>query len=495
MLKVYNSLTRRLEQFEPLHEGFVGIYVCGPTVYGHSHVGHAKSYVSFDAVVRYLRFLGYRVRYVQNITDVGHLTDDADAGEDKVDVKARQMGVAPMEVAQLYTRSYFEDMDALNVQRPDISPCASGHIPEQIALIRKLVDGGHAYEVDGAVYFDVQSFPEYGRLSGRNLDELLEGTRVEARGDKRHPADFALWKKSEPGHIMRWDSPWGVGYPGWHIECSAMSMAYLGETFDIHGGGIENIFPHHEDEIAQAEAATGQQFVRYWLHNNMVTVDGQKMGKSLGNFITLKDAFAGRPPLDTPIRPMVMRYFILTSHYRSPLDFSMGALEAAGKGLERIENAVRRVRESLRGTVEGAPSGQIQQLLDETREKFLAEMDNDFNTAGAIGEMSAFTREVNRLMDEGDAVTRDGLEAVNQLYEQLGGQVLGIVTDESGRAVESAGIESDLVDAMLEVREDLRKAGHYELADGVRRRLSKLGVQVKDSADGPTWRFKKGAPS
>ena len=293
MLKVHNSLGRKLQEFKPLREGFVGIYVCGPTVYGHCHIGHAKSYVSFDVIVRYLRYLGYHVRYVQNITDVGHLTDDADMGEDKIGVKAREMGIEPMEVAEMFTRSYFEDMDALNVQRPDISPRASGHIPEQIELVKALLDKGHAYEVEGNVYFDVPSFPEYGKLSGRSLDELAEGERVEGREDKRHPADFALWRRAEPGHLMRWNSPWGAGFPGWHLECSVMSTKYLGETADIHGGGIENSFPHHEDEIAQTEAATGKPFVRYWLHNGMVTVNGQKMGKSLGNFITLKDAFEG----------------------------------------------------------------------------------------------------------------------------------------------------------------------------------------------------------
>jgi cysteinyl-tRNA synthetase len=305
MLKVYNSLGRELQEFVPLRPGFIGVYVCGPTVYGHSHVGHAKSYVSFDVIVRYLRyrFPDCRVRYVQNITDVGHLTDDADMGEDKVGAKARELGVQPMEVAETFTRSYFEDMDALGVQRPDISPRATGHIPQQIQLVQKLIETGHAYEVNGNVYFDVPSWPDYGKLSGRALDEMIEAVRVQAREEKRNPADFALWKRAEPGHLMRWNSPWGEGFPGWHLECSVMAQTYLGETVDIHGGGIENIFPHHEDEVAQSEAATGKPFVRYWLHNNMVTVNGRKMGKSLGNFITLKDAFAGKPPLSKPIRP------------------------------------------------------------------------------------------------------------------------------------------------------------------------------------------------
>ncbi|MCX5655326.1 MAG: cysteine--tRNA ligase, partial [Planctomycetota bacterium] len=318
-LHVYNTLTRSKERFEPLDPPHVGMYVCGPTVYGDAHIGHAKSYVSFDVIVRYLRYLGYNVRYVQNITDVGHLTDDADQGEDKVERKAKAERVHPMQIAQKFTWSYFEDMARLNVLKADIQPFASGHIIEQIELVKRLIAAGHAYEAAGNVYFDVASWPKYGKLSGRSVDEMVSGTRVETAADKRAPADFALWKRAEPGHIMQWPSPWGNGYPGWHLECSAMSMKYLGESFDIHGGGMENQFPHHEDEIAQAEAATGKPFVKYWLHNNMVTVNGQKMGKSLGNFITLKDAYQKWDP-------MVLRLFILQSHYRSPLDFSDEAL-------------------------------------------------------------------------------------------------------------------------------------------------------------------------
>jgi len=489
MLKVHNSLGRKLQEFKPLREGFVGIYVCGPTVYGHCHIGHAKSYVSFDVIVRYLRYLGYHVRYVQNITDVGHLTDDADMGEDKIGVKAREMGIEPMEVAEMFTRSYFEDMDALNVQRPDISPRASGHIPEQIELVKALLDKGHAYEVEGNVYFDVPSFPEYGKLSGRSLDELAEGERVEGREDKRHPADFALWRRAEPGHLMRWNSPWGAGFPGWHLECSVMSTKYLGETADIHGGGIENSFPHHEDEIAQTEAATGKPFVRYWLHNGMVTVNGQKMGKSLGNFITLKDAFAGRPPLDRPIRPPVLRYFILSSHYRSPLDFSQEALDAAEKGLERIENTVGRVRRMLQQAPEGEPAAPVKGLVEQTKEQFLGEMDNDFNSAGALGVLSTFTREVNRLLDEGQGITQGSLEAVDALYEELGGQILGIVSDETGPRAE-AGIEDQLIQALLAVRADLREAKQFELADSIRGRLEELGIELQDGPDGTTWQYR-----
>jgi cysteinyl-tRNA synthetase len=489
MLRVYNDLGRELQDFEPLREGFIGVYVCGPTVYGHSHIGHAKSYVSFDAVVRYLRyrFPDHAVRYVQNITDVGHILEDV--GEDRVLRKARELGVQPMEVAETFTRSYFEDMDALGVLRPDISPRASGHVPEQIEMVERLIEGGHAYEADGNVYFDVQSFPEYGKLSGRNLDEMIEAVRVEAREEKRHPADFAVWKRAEPEHVMRWRSPWGEGFPGWHLECSVMAQKYLGETIDIHGGGLDNLFPHHEDEVAQAEAASGQPFVRYWMHNNMVTVGGQKMSKSLGNFITLKDAFAGEEPLERPVRPLALRYFILTSHYRSPLDFTPDALAGAEKGLERIENAVGRLRRALAGAEEeGEPSEQVAALVERTREQFVEEMDNDFNTAGAIGALSTFTREVNALLDEGGLTGAD-LAALDGLYRELGGDVLGIVTEETGQQAGS-GIGPDLIEAMLAAREELREAKQFELADRIRDRLEELGVEVQDSPEGPTWRLR-----
>src|ERR1700690_2174042 len=325
-LTIYNTLTRQKEEFKHLRDGYVGMYVCGPTVYSDSHIGHGKSNVSFDIIFRYLRYLGNKVLYVQNITDVGHLPDD---GEDRMLKQSRINKVHPMQIAETITRSYFEDMDALNVVRPDISPRASGHIIEQIEIVKKLLANGHAYEVNGSVYFDVRKFKNYGKLSRRTIDDMKEGTRVELKTEKRNPEDFALWKRAEPEHIMRWPSPWGEGFPGWHIECSAMSMKYLGETFDIHGGGLDNQFPHHECEIAQSESATGKPFVKYWIHNNLVTVGGQKMSKSLGNVMLLKDAFKKYSPL-------VVRFFILQSHYRSTLDFTNEALEGASKGLEKL---------------------------------------------------------------------------------------------------------------------------------------------------------------
>jgi len=385
-------------------------------------------------------------------------------------------------------------MDALNVVRPDISPRASGHIPEQIEMVSKLLDNGHAYEVNGSVYFDVLSFPQYGRLSGRTLDEMIQGARVEVSEEKRHPADFALWKRAEPGHLMRWNSPWGEGFPGWHLECSVMGMKYLGETFDIHGGGLENIFPHHEDEIAQSTCATGKPPVKYWLHNNMVTVDGQKMGKSLGNFITLKDAFAGNPPLTAPVRPMVIRYFVLTSHYRSPLDFSEEALGAARKGLERIEQTAAELRKrcQLAGGEAGEVEPHVAELIARARRDFLAEMDDDFNTAGALGQLSKLTREVNRLLDSGDRLGGGSLRALDAVFQELGEQILGILRDAGATGEEGSGrgIEKELVEALVHVRARLREAGQFDLADEVRSRLTQLGIVLKDGPDGTTWSYK-----
>ncbi len=493
MLKVKNSLGNSIQGFKPLREGFVGVYICGPTVYGHSHIGHAKSYVSFDVIVRYLTHLGNRVRYVQNITDVGHLTDDADEGEDKVIKKARETGLEPMEVAETYTNSYFDDMDALNVQRPDITPKASGHIPEQIDMVSKLLDNGHAYEVNGNVYYDVSSFPDYGKLSGRNIDDLVDGFRVEKRSEKKNPADFALWKRAEKGHLMKWNSPWGVGFPGWHLECSAMALKYLGPTLDIHGGGLENMFPHHDDEIAQSEGVTGEPFAKYWLHNNMVTVEGRKMGKSLGNFITLKDAFAGEPPLDKKVRPMVLRYFILNSHYRSPLDFSAHAIESAEKGLNRIEEAYSNICERLQisrnstGEEGGVPET-VNEMVDNLKIDFYAAMDDDFNTASALGGLNKFTRNVNKLLSQGGELNLSVLQPIETVYRELGENVLGILRDAGTRKQNrGATIEEELIRTIVETREELRAARQFDLADNLRDKLEDLGIALKDGADGTEW--------
>jgi cysteinyl-tRNA synthetase len=488
-LHVYNTLARRKERFEPLAPPRVGLYVCGPTVYGDAHIGHAKSYVSFDVIVRYLRYLGYQVTYVQNITDVGHLTDDADEGEDKVEKKARAERLHPMQVAEAYTRSYFEDMDALNVLRPDISPRASGHIIEQIELVKALLARGHAYEAGGNVYFDVASWPRYGRLSGRSVDQMQAGARVEVAADKRHPADFALWKRAEPGHIMQWPSPWGLGYPGWHLECSAMSMKYLGETLDIHGGGIENQFPHHEDEIAQSEAATGQPFVKYWLHNNMVTVGGQKMGKSLGNFITLKDAFAKWDP-------MVLRLFILQSHYRSPLDFSDEALAAAREGYLGLMNSVSNFRLRALAGGEGPVDPRVVEIVETARQGLCAAMDDDFNAPVALSAMFGLARAAGRHALQ-NSVTMSSMRLVASAFRELGADVLGLTWSlHLGEFVEDKSLSElltrnrSLVEYVVEVRNDARAAKNFAQADAIRKRLDEIGIILEDSPDGTKWRFK-----
>ena len=484
-LKTYNTLTRQKEEFVPLYPGFVGIYVCGPTVYDHAHIGHAKGYVSFDVIVRYLRHQGYKVRYVQNITDVGHLTDDADEGEDKILQRAARDQVQPMELVETFMRSYFEDMDALNVVRPDISPRASGHVPEQIELVKTLLEKGFAYEVDGSVYFSVESFPEYGKLSGRRVEELEEGARVAVSPEKRNPADFALWKRAEPGHILRWLSPWGWGYPGWHLECSTMAMKYLGQTVDIRGGGLENIFPHNECEIAQSEAATGQPFAKYWLHWNMVTVDGVKMGKSLGNFTTIKQAVQTYSPL-------AIRFFILTSHYRSPLDFSEEALSGAAKGLERLHGTVRSVRTQLEAAPAGEVDPAVEDMLSRYKAQFLGAMDDDFNTAAAIGILFDVNREVNGLLNAESAVTRETLAAVDALYRELGGQILGIIPEEMGEA--GGGLQVPLIELLIDVRQMLRDNREWELSDTIRSRMGQLGVTLEDRPEGTGWRLMAQTP-
>ena len=487
-LKIYNTLTRQRETFVPIEEGRVGIYVCGPTVYDHPHIGHAKSYVSFDIVVRYLRHLGYKVRYVQNITDVGHLTDNADAGEDKIEKRAKLEKVEPMELVEMYMRSYYEDMDDLNNIRADISPRATGHIPEQIDLVGALIDKGFAYESNQSVYFNVSKLKDYGKLSGRKLDEQESGARIEINPEKKHPADFALWKKAGPEHIMKWNSPWGMGFPGWHLECSVMSMKYLGETFDIHGGGIENVFPHHECEIAQSETANERPFARYWMHNNMVTVDGQKMGKSLGNFVTLKDAFK-------KFSPLTIRFFVLNTHYSSPINYSDEALDAADTGLERLNNTIRSLRERMESSsgVEGQEEWKAK--LESYKNAFEEAMNEDFNTAEALAVLFNLSKEVNGLLSMDDEVSEGVLSEIDSFYRTYGGNVLGIITEKTVQhASDGADVykmEDDLVKTLIDTRNELRACKQWELADKVRDRLSELGIIIEDKKDKVAWRKKK----
>lgn len=487
-LFIYNSLTRKKEEFKPLHDNSVAMYVCGPTVYGLSHLGHAKSYVSFDVVLRYLRYCRYTVTYVQNITDVGHLTDDADQGEDKIAQQARREKLHPMQVVEMYTREYFADMDAMNIIRPDISPRATGHITEQIEMVQDLLQKGFAYEANGSVYFDVTKDAGYGKLSGRTLDDAESGTRVDVKSEKRNPADFALWKKAEPNHIMQWNSPWGKGFPGWHIECSAMSMKYLGSTFDIHGGGMDNQFPHHECEIAQSECSTGKPFVKYWMHNNLVTVNGQKMGKSLGNFLTLKDAFAKWDPL-------VIRFFILQSHYRSTLDFSEQAIEGAAKGLEKVQKIYKKIVEQS----QKSSSGGYQFNIEPFKTRFFESMNDDFNTAKAIGVLFDFLNSIDNAINEinGDYSSANDFKiiSVKSLSEIISFiitsfmEILGLSFDINQKQnSDGTNIESDLMKLVISLRNDARKNKNFAISDKIRDDLKAAGIVLEDGKEGTTWK-------
>lgn len=473
---LYNTMNRKKEEFKPLVPGQLGIYVCGPTVYGHSHLGHAKSYISFDLIVRWFKAIGYKVRYVQNITDVGHLTDDADDGEDKIAQQARLEKIEPMEVAEEYTRSYFEDMDELNILRPNISPRASGHIIEQIEVIKGLLDEGFAYEEGGNIYFDVSKFSDYGKLSGKKLDELEAGVRVAVAKGKKHPADFALWKHAGKTHLMQWPSPWGPGYPGWHLECSTMSNKYLGQTFDIHGGGLENVFPHHECEIAQAEALNKRPFARYWLHNNMVTVDGVKMGKSLGNFVLLKDAFK-------EYDSMTIRLFVLQSHYRSPLDFSDQALVATEKGWQRIAKAWS----ILSGKRDQKDFGDVEFDIKKFSDTFSEAMNDDFNSPRAIAVVFDLIKEINRISGDGKEFTQKSVTEIARFFEAFVQDALGLRLDCDN---DKSGIALDgVLKFLLDLRQDLRANKDFKRSDEIRDQLLELGIMVKDSASGSSWEF------
>ncbi|MBC7872013.1 MAG: cysteine--tRNA ligase, partial [Chitinophagaceae bacterium] len=423
-LRIFNVLGREKQDFIPLESGRVGMYVCGPTVQDYAHIGHGKTYISFDVIVRYLRHLGNDVLYVQNLTDVGHLLD---TGEDRILRKASQLQAKPMQIVEFYARSYFEDMDALGVVRPDISPRASAHVPEQIKMTQTLIEKNFAYEANGSVYFDVTSAPNYGKLSNRRIDQQEAGTREEVRGEKRNPEDFALWKNAEPEHILRWESPWGEGFPGWHIECSAMAKKYLGATFDIHGGGIDNIFPHNESEVVQSECANDADFARYWMLVGSLNVPDSegipvKMSKSLGNFVTIKDALAKN-------RPEVIRMFALTAHYSNPVTYSEDSLGAAAAGWERLYNAVRLNRQMMNGAPETDDGNGFLARLEQTRAEFSASMDDDFNSPKAIAALQELTRDVNTLLNSDATVGLSVMSAIDQLYSELGGKVLGLVPD------------------------------------------------------------------
>ncbi len=489
-LRVFNYLSRKEEEFIPVHPGFVGMYVCGPTVYGDSHIGHAKVYITFDIVHRYLEYLGYKVRYVQNITDVGHLVDDGDVGEDKVARQARLEQIEPMEVVETYTRNYFRDMDLLNIIRPDISPRASGHIPEQIELAQRLIEKGYAYVSNGNVYFSVPSWPGYGKLSRHQIDQLEEGGRLEVSGDKRDPRDFAVWRAASPNHLMQWNSAWGPGFPGWHAECTVMARKYLGLPFDIHGGGLENIFPHNESEIAQSEAAYGGEFVRYWLLNNMVTIDGSKMGKSLGNSLTIQQAITGdHSRLSQGYPPLAIRFFILSSHYRQTTDFTDQALKSAAKGYERLLGTVTLLRQQLsKADPDETPEPEFLDTLERHQTRFLAAMDNDFNTPQALAALFDFNRAVNALLNSNQPVSGGTLAAIDQTYRTLGGDILGLVSDKvSG----SPDLEEDLIRILVDLRAAARKNKDYATSDSIRDQLAEIGVILEDRPDGTVWKISR----
>lgn len=490
-LQIYNTLTRKKEVFEPLHPGHVGMYVCGPTVYGDAHLGHARPGITFDLLFRYLRHLGYKVRFVRNITDVGHLEHDADDGEDKIAKKAKLEELEPMEVAQHYVNRFHEAMAQLNCLPPSIEPHATGHIIEQIELVRQILDAGFAYESNGSVYFDVEKYNRkyhYGVLSGRNLEDVINASRqLDGVGEKHNQVDFALWKKAQPEHIMRWPSPWGDGFPGWHCECTAMGRKYLGEHFDIHGGGMDLVFPHHECEIAQAVASQGEPMVKYWMHNNMITVNGQKMGKSLGNFITLQEFFTGsHEKLEQAYSPMTIRFFILQAHYRSTVDFSNEALQASKKGLDRLMEAVAQL-----DRVEAVPGGNLgKEYADELAAKCYAALDDDLNSPIVISHLFEACRVINQLVDRKQTITPEGLEALKQTFHTFAFDILGLLPEAAGNAEREQAF-AQAVDLLLDVRAKAKSNKDWATSDQIRDRLAALGFEIKDTKEGATWRLNK----
>ena len=489
-LHIYNTLTRKKEHFVPLHEPFVGMYVCGPTVYGDAHLGHARPAITFDVLFRYLKHLGYKVRYVRNITDVGHLEHDADSGEDKIAKKARLEQLEPMEVVQYYLNRYHKAMDALNVLPPSIEPHASGHIIEQIELVKKILDNGYAYVSQGSVYFDVEKYNKdhrYGVLSGRNIEDMINTTRaLDGQEEKHNPIDFALWKCAQPEHIMRWSSPWSNGFPGWHCECTAMGKKYLGENFDIHGGGMDLIFPHHECEIAQAVASQGHEMVHYWMHNNMITINGQKMGKSLGNFITLDEFFTGKHPmLEQAYSPMTIRFFILQAHYRSTVDFSNDALQASEKGLARLLDAyasLLKLKPSAASTVD----------LKDLRQKCYDAMNDDLNTPIVISHLFDASRTINSIKDGKDTISEADLKELQDVFQLFVFDLLGL-KDEARSGADNGSVEafSKAVDLLLSIRQQAKANKDWATSDKIRNELTAMGFEIKDTKEGAEWKLNK----
>ncbi|HOC41003.1 MAG TPA: cysteine--tRNA ligase [Bacteroidales bacterium] len=482
-LHLYNSISKKVEQFIPINEPFVGLYVCGPTVYGDPHLGHARPAIIFDVLFRYLKELGYKVRYVRNITDVGHLENDADEGEDKIQKKARLEQLEPMEIVNYYTRRYHQALDMLNTLPPSIEPFASGHIPEQIELIEEILNNGYAYISNGSVYFDVVKYQNdtnlYGILSGRKLEDLLAHTReLQGKEEKKSPYDFALWKKSSPQHIMQWNSPWSKGFPGWHLECSVMGAKYLGVPFDIHGGGLDLQFPHHECEIAQSVAARGVQPVKYWVHNNLITINGQKMSKSLNNFITLEQLFNGtHPALENAFSPMVVRFFILQAHYRSPLDFSNEALKAAESGLDRLSKAFNKI-DKLPLDAESPDS-----ILLDIKNKILNALNDDLNTPIAIANLFEAVKIINLASEQKINLNNNDIDILHWMKNIFIENILGLKLEKTQNLHDIA----PFIELILDIRTQLKQQKNYALADEIRNRLKNLGVVVNDNKDKYTW--------
>ncbi len=491
---IYNTLTRKKELFKPLHEGRVGMYVCGPTVYGDAHLGHARPAITFDLLFRYLQHQGYKVRYVRNITDVGHLEHDADEGEDKIAKKARLEQLEPMEVAQYFTNRFEAAMDALGCLRPSIEPHATGHIIEQQQLVQEIMDNGYAYESNGSVYFDVEKYDKdhkYGILSGRSLENVKDASRELAGvGEKRNQADFALWKAAQPEHIMRWPSPWSEGFPGWHCECTAMGRKYLGNHFDIHGGGMDLVFPHHECEIAQSVASQGDEMVHYWMHNNMITIDGKKMGKSYNNFITLPQFFDGSHPLLTQAySPMTIRFFILQAHYRSTVDFGNDALQAAEKGFARLMEGWRNLQRLEDGQkVKGQPMIEMKQV-DELREKLYEAMNDDMNSPIVISTLFEACRIINQLIDRKASIQQETVQALTELMRTFIFDILGLREDTANGNKAREEAFGHVVDMLLEQRQQAKAEKNWALSDQIRDQLAALGFEVKDTKDGYSWRL------
>ncbi len=490
-LQIYNTLSRKKEVFEPINPGHVGMYVCGPTVYGDAHLGHARPAITFDLVFRYLKHLGYKVRYVRNITDVGHLEHDADEGEDKIAKKARLEQLEPMEVAQYYTNRFNAAMAQLNVLPPSIEPHATGHIIEQEELVKQIMENGYAYESNGSIYFDVEKYNNdhrYGILSGRNLEDVHDASReLDGVGEKRNQVDFALWKKAQPEHIMRWPSPWSEGFPGWHCECTAMGRKYLGAHFDIHGGGMDLVFPHHECEIAQAVASQGDQMVKYWMHNNMITIEGKKMGKSYNNFITLDQFFNGtHEKLQQAYTPMTIRFFILQAHYRSTVDFSNDALQASKKGLDRLMDAIKEL-----SRIEAVANGALTaDYAAEVEKKCYAALDDDLNSPIVISHLFDACRTINQLADKKQTITSEGLAELTRVFRTFAFDILGLKEEEGGNAEREKSF-GGAIDLLLELRAKAKAAKDWATSDQIRDQLASLGFEVKDTKDGATWKLNK----